>query len=812
MKIAGDQHGPPATPLPNPFVVEVRDGDGLRLEGVSVAFGITAGGGTLSTTSTTTDADGRARSVLTLGPNSGTTIVSVAASGIETPVTFTAVARDGVVIPDSNLRAAVGNMLGKAPGAPLVPAEIATLTEFYAPEASIGDLTGLEFAINLIWLDLDDNSISDLSPVSGLTNLTALYLYNNDISNISAISGLTKLTELVLAENNISDISAVSGFTNLTWLNLGENSISDVSPVSGLTNLTTLYLYNNDISNISAISGLTKLTDFELNGNNISNISPVSGFTNLTWLDLGENSISDVSPVSGLTNLTTLYLYNNNISNISAISGMTNLTQLWLAENDISDISAISGLTNLTWLGLAGNSISDLSPLVSNMGLGEGDFVSVEVNPLSYASIHVSIPTLQGRGVEAVFFDRTPTALLKISGDRQTGKSGAELANPFVVEVRDSNNSAFEGVPVTYTVTQGGGTLSVRSTKTDANGRAESTLTLGPNPETNTVEVTPTGIQVKQTFNAEGIRIPKTFEVISGNDQQGVPGTAVEKPFVVEVRDQSDKPLPDVKVTFSVASGGGTLSATSATTDTNGRAESTLTLGPESGTNTVTVSVTGIQEEQTVSAIAESLRIPQDVNGDDVVNIVDLVLVASVLGTVGQDSAADVNGDEVVNILDLVSVAAVLGNAAAAPTSDSRVLAMLAATDVRGWLAQARQLNLVDATSQRGVLFLEQLLVALPPKETILLPNYPNPFNPETWIPYQLSQPSDVTLTVYSVAGEVVRRLALGHQPAGTYQSQNRAAYWDGKNQFGESVVSGIYFYTFIASDFAAKRKMLIRK
>ena len=98
------------------------------------------------------------------------------------------------------------------------------------------------------------------------------------------------------------------------------------------------------------------------------------------------------------------------------------------------------------------------------------------------------------------------------------------------------------------------------------------------------------------------------------------------------------------------------------------------------------------------------------------------------------------------------------------------------------------------------------------PEETSLLPNYPNPFNPETWIPYQLAEPADVTLTIYSVDGKLVQSLALGHQPVGTYQSRSRAAYWDGKNELGEPVASGVYFYTLTAGEFTATRKMLIRK
>ena len=97
-------------------------------------------------------------------------------------------------------------------------------------------------------------------------------------------------------------------------------------------------------------------------------------------------------------------------------------------------------------------------------------------------------------------------------------------------------------------------------------------------------------------------------------------------------------------------------------------------------------------------------------------------------------------------------------------------------------------------------------------QENTLLANYPNPFNPETWIPYQLSQSADVTVSIYSVNGQLVRTLALGHQSAGVYRSRSRAAYWDGRNNVGERVASGLYFYTLTAGDFTATRKMLIRK
>ena len=97
-------------------------------------------------------------------------------------------------------------------------------------------------------------------------------------------------------------------------------------------------------------------------------------------------------------------------------------------------------------------------------------------------------------------------------------------------------------------------------------------------------------------------------------------------------------------------------------------------------------------------------------------------------------------------------------------------------------------------------------------RENVLLANFPNPFNPETWIPYDLAKDADVTLHIYAVNGTLVRTLILGHQAAGIYQSRSRAAHWDGRNAFGEPVASGVYFYTLTAGDFTATRKMLIRK
>ena len=175
--------------------------------------------------------------------------------------------------------------------------------------------------------------------------------------------------------------------------------------------------------------------------------------------------------------------------------------------------------------------------------------------------------------------------------------------------------------------------------------------------------------------------------------------------------------------------------------------------------------------------------------------------------------AADINRDDKVNILDLVLVAGVIGENAAAPLALSRNLkTVVSRAEVQKWISDIQQLNLTDEMSQRGILFLEQLLAALTPKETALLPNYPNPFNPETWIPYQLAKPAEVTLKIYAMNGSMVRTLDLGHQPIGMYQTRSRAAHWDGRNAQGETVASGVYFYTLTVGEFSATRKLLIRK
>ncbi|MDE0017142.1 MAG: T9SS type A sorting domain-containing protein [Candidatus Poribacteria bacterium] len=213
-----------------------------------------------------------------------------------------------------------------------------------------------------------------------------------------------------------------------------------------------------------------------------------------------------------------------------------------------------------------------------------------------------------------------------------------------------------------------------------------------------------------------------------------------------------------------------------------------------------------------ITAEIETPQLAEDANDDGVIDLQDLVFVASQFGQSGGENTADINRDGVVDIADILLVAGALETGNGAPSAYARSIGLLTAGEVEQWLIQAQQVNDKGPVFQRGIAALQKLLAVLTPKETMLLPNYPNPFNPETWIPYQLAETAGVTIRIYATSGESVRTLVLGSRPAGIYQSRGQAAYWDGKNEFGEPVASGIYFYTLSAGRFTATRRMVIRK
>ena len=561
--------------------------------------------------------------------------------------------------------------------------------------------------------------------ITGAGTLSVTHTTTNDKGR--AESTLTLGANL---EANIVSVSAVGIEQTVTFTAVAGAAVDIPDQNLRAAVETTLGKAEDDPIAPSEMATLTRL---EADNANISDLTGLEFATNLTSLDLGpeklanewrnSNAVKDLSPLAGLTQLTSLHLPNNSILDISAVANLPHLTWLNLWGNSVSDISAVAGLTNLKDLYLGGNNISDISPLAANTGLGSGDTVNVQSNPLSYQSIHTHIPTLQSRGVIVEFDTQPHPALLKISGNNQNGVSSTPLSQPFIVEAQDDNGSALAGVSVTFAVVAGGGTLSTTITRTNENGRAQSILTLGPNLGTNTVRVSAAGIQGTAIFHAI-------------SDTESPPITA-------------------------------------------------------------------------------------DLNNDGSVNILDLIVVASELGNIGTNLVVDVNRDGVVSILDLILVAGMFEGATAAPAAQLQVSKTLTAVEVQGWLTDARALEVRDPIMKQGFVVLEQLLIALTPRETELLSNYPNPFNPETWIPYRLAEDAFVTLTIYDGSGQVIRTLEVGHRIAAAYENRSKAIYWDGRNDMGEWVASGVYFYQLRvensrseteAGDYSATRKMVILK
>ena len=821
-----------------------------------------------------------------------------------------------VHIPDPNLRAAIAEELGKSPNAPITVEEMERLKKLEPRNRGIHDLTGLQFATNLIRLYLRDNQVSDLSPIMGLIQLRELMLTFNPVSDLSPLRGLTNLTQLEVDASQVSDISPLRGLTNLTYLELDETLVSDISPLRGLINLTHLELQDTSVSDLSQIAGLINLEVLGFEGDNvsdlsqiaglinlkrinaswgssISDLSPLAGLTKLEEIHINAGKVSDLTPLTGLTNLKELHFQDNDISDISPLAGLTGLTRMNLGDNNISDISPLAGLTNLKWLVIHRNEISDISPLE---GFRENITTFVwHDNP----AFPEAGPSIEGPWLWVVL----PNTRLSSSKDLLSEASGGTVTETEIathgaivgqyvgddvwtyrklpptdsfnvsrmLEDRFDGSAALYGTVSLHSPREQETTLYVGSHngfKVWLNGaliyealryhasygytdffpvtlkQGRNVLLVAVEPHYNAffgfdpgTEYTVANPGVGYTFSKTPIHRDDTFTLDIGAkdvfDLAGWQFDIVFDPTVLEALNVSEGDF--------LKTGGGTTFFQSGSIDN--------TSGKITGLNAARLSDRGVTGTGTllqvrfkaksggetelslqnfqfgaitgeaISAGPHEIRIvvegqlaSGDVNRDGVVSILDLILVARQLGKrVPANSPVDVNGDGVVSILDLILVSQGIGNttASAAPAIGEK---SVDAATIEAWIVQAQLEDDGSIAFRQGIEKLQNLLASLIPDETALHRNYPNPFNPETWIPYQLAEPAEVTLIIYDMNGQMVRRLAVGHRAAGMYRSRSRAVYWDGRNQLGESVASGLYFYTLTADDFTETRRMLILK
>ena len=212
--------------------------------------------------------------------------------------------------------------------------------------------------------------------------------------------------------------------------------------------------------------------------------------------------------------------------------------------------------------------------------------------------------------------------------------------------------------------------------------------------------------------------------------------------------------------------------------------------------------------------IPSSEKLIGDVNFDNEVNIFDLVMVASEFGKIEGNLKGDINLDGLVNIFDLVLVARNFGKSfAVAPSIVQKIRLNSAEIQNIAFAIDYLKLNNSHSDAEETILYvLESILTKTLPKQSRLLPNYPNPFNPETWIPFRAAKDGNASVTIYDINGTIIRLLPIGYVLAGNYLGPDKAIYWNGKTDAGDYVSSGTYFYQIKLVDYTETRKMIIVK
>ena len=423
-----------------------------------------------------------------------------------------------------------------------------------------------------------------------------------------------------------------------------------------------------------------------------------------------------------------------------------------------------------------------------------------------------------------------PQTLTKVSGNGQEGQVGEQLAKPFVVSVLDQDGSAFAGAVVSFSVTAGGGTLSAATVTTDANGRAVTRLTLGSQPGTNTVEATVEGLE-PETFTATAVvQTAHTLAKVSGDNQESPASTQLAAPFVVSVLDQDSSPLAGVDVTFSVAAGGGMLSATTdanpctiasstssatATTDANGQAATRLTLDSEPGTNTVAATVEGL-EPVTFTATAAEQAMPHrltKVCGDSQEGTASILLAEPLVVLVSDEDGAAMAG--MVVSFAVTAGGGTLSAATATTDANGRAATRLTLGSDPGTNTVSATVEGLEPVTFTAVgqesplaslfdLFGGGKLVALPDSPQ-LAQNAPNPFNSQTVLAYFLHAPSPARLEVFALTGQRVAVLQQGPQQAGYHRLR-----WNGRDDTGRPVASGAYLYRLVTNEVVLTRKLIL--
>ena len=743
---------------------------------------------------------------------------------------------------------------------------LTTLKYIDLGQCLIGDLSPLLSLENLYTLQLNDNQIIDVRLISQMTSLRKLELKRNQIIDIRPLSTLTSLRFLNLQRNQIIDVRPLSALTSLQHLELQHNKISDVRPLSTLTSLRYLNLRRNQIADYTPIDSLSLDTFFydqvceipplplEPRLENRKYPSVATAFSGYGWPPVDNRpELSDAENIA----LHDLWIHTDefglrlsDINNTITISG--NLDEAIRLRDELRALNPNQViLMSYSYAAAHSDEFPEDSPywIRNDDGTIFRPYDHTGVPKPYHGRIDFTHPDFQERIVQwavavskcglydGIHFDSWSEVWPIIVGIDMNGvlhkfrpleaevsarlnivqRIRAQTRPDFLITGNTNHNI----IPLTGPYLNGGymeigwpeggvdgNTLTLKDSLTwlEANLREPRSNVLEGKTVPNEPPDSPT--------NLRWVRALTTLSLTHSNGYVSHNNPHDHRRDWYDFWDADlGRPVGEKGQLYENREGLIIREFTNGWAVYNHSGEAQIIALPEKAQGVASGLVN--TEHALPNLDGEMyLRVkpvnPADVNGDGVVNILDLVVVVQELGT--DNPEADVNRDGVVNVLDLVQVAGVIEGGAAAPSAYSPELSIISAADVEKWLALAQGFGVGDANFQRGIRFLQQLLAALTPKETTLLPNYPNPFNPETWIPYNLAGEAEVAITIYDSKGTLVRRLALGNQSAGYYAERGKAAYWDGRNEGGEAVASGIYIYQFRAGDYAASRRMVIVK
>ncbi len=784
------QSGAAGTALSNPLIVELLYTNNRGIDDVPVDFQIVSGSGTLSTSSSNTDSSGRAQTTLTLGPAAGTTTVRASV--------------------------APGNLGGH------------TVSSVTFTATATGTATQSGAAASRLEIDLGNNQSGNIN-----RRLPEEFVVRLVDSNGDGVSGQRVRFSVIEGSGRPSPSSprtdsAGYASTSFTPTSSGtievEASFGDLSPVTFIVNVgeppaALVYISGN---NQSGRPGTRLANPFVVEVVD-ENDDPVSGASVTFAVTAGSGSLSVTSVTTNGTGRAQTYLrLGDEVGENTVVARVTGLTAVtFTAISGAEVLVSAAQRPPMYWISRTEGKLHRLVDAeVENLAPNIDDILSLTVdtqNQLLYwtrqtaqSKSAIQRAGLNGRGVitlqtsltlmTSIAVDSTGTTLYwadilgkiksrPVQGNRVTllaqnlsSPTGLVWSNEYLYwgeatgQIRRMNLRNNRRTIETITTSSGEPvSLAVRS------GRVYWTEISGNAAQLNRVNTNGTGVEALKTL--AGSR--RVWIDVDGSSSK----LYLTRASKLERRGLSGRST--VTLVSGLASPG------------------SLVLGGELVATPPVVS----QPTQPTQPTPPTAASKYDVNEDGVVNNADLKIVSRVITGAATNARADVDGSGTVDVTDLILVIGNLDDDAAAPMLDLDVKALDIDFDrvqeqVEVLLASGDR----SIAAQRALLYLQHLLASARPDETVLLANYPNPFNPETWIPYHLAESTDVRVNIYDAQGTVVRVLTLGHQTAGYYTSRSRAAYWDGRNALGERVASGIYFYQLQTDAVSPMRKMVILK